>query len=70
MANGQEKEIKLVSTPAGRKKLLQSSPGKGKADCSSRHELALVNRYYDTRDQKLTRTGMAYRIRRTNGKGV
>ena len=23
MANGQEKEIKLVSTPAGRKKLLQ-----------------------------------------------
>lgn len=68
MANGQEKEIKLVSTPAGRKKLLQLPLVKEKLIAGSRHELALVNRYYDTRDQKLTRTGMAYRIRRTNGK--
>lgn len=68
MAQGQEKEIKLLSTKAGRRKFFQLALVKEKIIPGSRHTLDLWNQYRDTRDGKLTRTGMAYRIRRTNGK--
>lgn len=68
MAQGQEKEIKLLSTKAGRRKFFQLALVKEKVIPGSRHTLDLWNQYRDTRDGKLTRTGMAYRIRRTNGK--
>lgn len=68
MANGQEKEIKLTSTKAARKKFFQLPLVKGKILAGSQHTLKLWNQYLDTRDRKLSRTGMAYRIRRTNGK--
>lgn len=68
MANGQEKEIKLTSTKAARKKFFQLPLVKGKILAGSQHTLKLWNQYLDTRDRKLSRSGMAYRIRRTNGK--
>ena len=68
MAQGQEKEIKLLSTKAGRRKFFQLALVKEKIIPGSRHTLDLWNQYRDTRDGKLTRTGMAYRIRRTNDK--
>lgn len=68
MAQGQEKEIKLLSTKAGRRKFFQLPLVKEKIIPGSRHTLDLWNQYLDTRDRKLTRSGMAYRIRRTNGK--
>ncbi len=68
MANGQEKEIKLTSTKAARKKFFQLPLVKEKILAGSQHTLKLWNQYLDTRDRKLSRTGMAYRIRRTNGK--
>lgn len=68
MANGQEKEIKLTSTKAARKKFFQLPLVKEKLLAGSQHTLKLWNQYLDTRDRKLSRTGMAYRIRRTNGK--
>lgn len=68
MANGQEKELKLTSTKAARKKFFQLPLVKGKLLAGSQHTLKLWNQYLDTRDRKLSRTGMAYRIRRTNGK--
>ena len=70
MADGQEKEIKLVSTTAGREKLFQLPLFQDKLIEGSRQTLTLVNRYYDTRDRKLTAAGMAYRIRQTNGKDL
>lgn len=68
MANGQEKELKLTSTKAARKKFFQLPLVKRKLLAGSQHTLKLWNQYLDTRDRKLSRTGMAYRIRRTNGK--
>lgn len=68
MANGQEKEMKLTSTKAARKKFFQLPLVKEKIVAGSQHTLKLWNQYLDTRDRKLSRTGMAYRIRRTNGK--
>ncbi len=68
MANGQEKEIKLTSTKAAWKKFFQLPLVKEKILAGSPHTLKLWNQYLDTRDRKLSRTGMAYRIRRTNGK--
>ena len=68
MANGQEKELKLTSTKAARKKFFQLPLVKEKLLAGSQHTLKLWNQYLDTRDRKLSRTGMAYRIRRTNGK--
>lgn len=68
MANGQEKEIKLTSTKEARKKFFQLPLVKGKIVAGSQHTLKLWNQYLDTRDRKLSRTGMAYRIRRIDGK--
>ena len=68
MAYGQEKEIKLLSTKAGRRKFFQLPLVKERIIPGSHHTLKLWNQYLDTRDRKLTRTGMAYRIRRINGK--
>lgn len=68
MAYGQEKEIKLLSTRAGRRKFFQLPLVKERIIPGSHHTLKLWNQYLDTREWKLTRTGMAYRIRRTNGK--
>lgn len=68
MAYGQEKEIKLLSTKTGRRKFFQLPLVKERIIPGSHHTLKLWNQYLDTRDRKLTRTGMAYRIRRINGK--
>ena len=68
MANGQEKEIKLTSHEGSPKKFFQLPLVKEKILAGSQHTLKLWNQYLDTRDRKLSRTGMAYRIRRTNGK--
>lgn len=68
MGNSQEKEIKLVSTTAGRKRLSALPLFRDKLVPGSQKTLTLVNRYYDTQDRKLTAGGMAYRIRETNGK--
>lgn len=68
MANGQEKEIKLTSTKEARKKFFQLPLVKEKILAGSQHTLKLWNQYLDTRDRKLSRTGMAYRIRRTDGR--
>ncbi len=67
MPNTQEKEIKLVSTTAGREKLFQLPLFQDTVIAGSRHTLKLVNRYFDTQDRRLTKAGMAYRIRETNG---
>ncbi len=61
-----EKEIKLLSTSLGRRRIFSLPPIKKTMIAGSRRTLALWNEYYDTEDQKLTRAGIAYRVRRTN----
>lgn len=68
MSNTQEKEIKLVSTTAGREKLFRLPLFQDTLIQESRKTLTLINRYFDTPDRKLTAAGMAYRIRETDGR--
>lgn len=68
MAHEQEKEIKLVSTTEDREKLFRLPLFQDTVIAGSRHTYKLVNRYYDTADRRLTKAGMAYRIRETDGR--
>jgi inorganic triphosphatase YgiF len=63
-----EKEIKLLSSPAGRRRIFNLPIVKAAMIAGSRRNVALWNGYYDTEDQKLTRAGMAYRVRCTDHK--
>lgn len=63
-----EKEIKLVSTPEGRKKLFELPFVRDKILPGTEKTLDLWNEYYDTADMALTQNGIAYRIRRINGR--
>lgn len=63
-----EKEIKLVSTPEGRGKLFSLPLIRERILPGTEKIVELQNVYYDTPDMALTKAGLAYRIRQTNGK--
>ncbi len=63
-----EKEIKLVSTSEGWKKLFSLPLIQEHILPGTEKFVELQNVYYDTPDMVLTKAGLAYRIRQINGK--